>query len=166
MGTFLIMPSLILLLLPLLCSASPHLDDRGFLEDIWGAVNPIDNVLQLLNAPSNTTESAETTTESTEGGDTFDAVAAITDVLTGVTNVLPLDLIKNLLGLKNPVPSPLDDPIGFLKHPLIVPILMGAITFNPPAMALAMGALAGNMALMHLFAMAEDMVAATTVATI
>merc|ERR1712115_280774 len=144
------MKFMLLVLLPLLCSTSPHLEDRGFLEDLWNGANPIDNLLGLLSSDNNTeNEEATTETEEEEGSN----VTAITDVLTGVTNVLPLDLIKQLLGL-TPVPSPLVDPVGFLKHPLVVPILMSAITLNPPAMAMAMGALAGNMALMSLFDMA------------
>merc|ERR1719309_943107 len=136
------MKFMLLLLLPLLCSASPHLEDRGFLEDLWNGANPIDNVLGLLSSDNNT-ENEEATTETEEEEESnVAAIKAITDVLTGVTNVLPLDLIKQLLGL-TPVPSP-----------LVVPILMSAITLNPPAMAMAMGALAGNMALMSLFEMA------------
>merc|ERR1712080_766271 len=140
--------------LPLLCSSSPHLEDRGFFGDLWGAVNPIDNVLGLLSS-SNNTDTSEATTEATEEGSNFAAIQAITDVL-------PLDLLKQLLGL-TPVPSPMVDPVGFLKHPLVVPILMSAITLNPPAMAMAMGALAGNMALMYLFEMGDAPGAATTV---
>merc|ERR1712080_520032 len=161
MGTFLTMKSVLLLLLPLLCSSSPHLEDRGFFGDLWGAVNPIDNVLGLLSS-SNNTDTSEATTEATEEGSNFAAIQAITDVLTGVSNVLPLDLLKQLLGL-TPVPSPMVDPVGFLKHPLVVPILMSAITLNPPAMAMAMGALAGNMALMYLFEMGDAPGTAPTV---
>ena len=67
---------------------------------------------------------------------------------------LALDQLSNLLGLNNPVPSPLADPVGFLTHPLITPILLGAITLNPAALALAMGGLAGNLVLTHMFTMA------------
>merc|ERR1712243_231708 len=152
--TCLNMKAVLLLLLPLLCSASPHLEDRGFFDfdNLWNSGNPIDTLLGLLNSDNNT-DIEETTTDTQEEGGSIKAIKAITDVLTGVTNVLPLDLIKQLLGLTS-VPSPLVDPVGFLKHPLVVPILMSAITFNPPAMAVAMGALAGNMALMSLFEMA------------
>ena len=67
---------------------------------------------------------------------------------------LALDQLSGLLGLNNPVPSPLADPVGFLTHPLITPILLGAITLNPAALALAMGGLAGNLVLTHMFTMA------------
>merc|ERR1711955_45878 len=124
--TCLNMKVVLLLLLPLLCSASPHLEDRGFFDfdNLWNSANPIDTLLGLLNSDNNT-DIEETTTDTQEEEGSKAAIKAITDVLTGVTNVLPLDLIK---------------------HPLVVPILMSAITLNPPAMAVAMGALAGNMA--------------------
>merc|ERR1711955_184659 len=148
--TCLNMKVVLLLLLPLLCSASPHLEDRGFFDfdNLWNSANPIDTLLGLLNSDNNT-DIEETTTDTQEEEGSIRAIK----VLTGVTSVLPLDLIKQLLGL-TPVPSPLVDPVGFLKHPLVVPILMSAITLNPPAMAVSMGALAGNMALMSLFEMA------------
>ena len=78
----------------------------------------------------------------------------IIDVLTGKATSLALDQLSGLLGLDNPVPSPLSDPVGFLTHPLITPIILGAVTLNPAAVALAMGGLAGNMALTHIMAMA------------
>merc|ERR1711955_160095 len=111
--TCLNMKVVLLLLLPLLCSASPHLEDRGFFDfdNLWNSANPIDTLLGLLNSDNNT-DIEETTTDTQEEEGSIKAIQAITDVLNGITNVLPLDLIKQLLGL-TPVPSPLVDPVGF-----------------------------------------------------
>merc|ERR1712025_1039551 len=73
------------------------------------------------------------------------------DLLTGVTTVLPIADIAALMGINtDPVPSPFSDPLGFVMHPLVTPIIMAAITFNIPALALAQGALAGNLIITHL----------------
>merc|ERR1712025_891967 len=76
---------------------------------------------------------------------------ALIDLLTGVTTVLPIADIAALMGINtDPVPSPFSDPLGFVMHPLVTPIIMAAITFNIPALALAQGALAGNLIITHL----------------
>jgi len=58
----------------------------------------------------------------------------------------------SLLGLtpNNPVPSPLQDPIGFLMHPLVTPILLAAVTANLPGLLLAKANLAGSVILQML----------------
>jgi len=86
------------------------------------------------------------------------------DVLTGKVATIALDQLSSLLGLNNPVPSPLSDPVGFLTHPLISPIILAAVTLNPPALALAMGGLAGNLVLTHIFTIATETLVSTTVA--
>merc|ERR1712112_576332 len=79
---------------------------------------------------------------------------ALIDLLTGVTTVLPIADIAALMGINtDPVPSPFSDPLGFVMHPLVTPIIMAAITFNIPALALAQGALAGNLIITHLLTM-------------
>merc|ERR1712013_413906 len=79
---------------------------------------------------------------------------ALIDLLTGVTTVLPIADIATLMGINtDPVPSPFSDPLGFVMHPLVTPIIMAAITFNIPALALAQGALAGNLIITHLLTM-------------
>merc|ERR1712058_71923 len=76
---------------------------------------------------------------------------ALIDLLTGVTDKLPISDIAALMGINtDPVPSPFSDPLGFVTHPLITPIIMAAVTLNIPAMALAQGALAGNLLITHL----------------
>merc|ERR1719507_2510021 len=67
--------------------------------------------------------------------DTSGIIQNLVDVLTGKVATIALDQLSNLLGLNNPVPSPLSDPIGFLTHPLISPIILAAVTLNPPALA-------------------------------
>merc|ERR1719435_824588 len=71
---------------------------------------------------------------------------ALIDLLTGVTTVLPIADIAALMGIST-------DPLGFVTHPLVTPIIMAAITFNIPALALAQGALAGNLIITHLLTM-------------
>merc|ERR1719209_1867957 len=71
---------------------------------------------------------------------------ALIDLLTGVTTILPISDIAALMGINTDlIPSPFSDPLGFVMHPLVTPIIMAAITFNIPALALAQGALAGNL---------------------
>merc|ERR1719435_437296 len=122
--------------------------------------------LGLLGGGATTTlVDALTTTVATDAA-TTSAIQNILDVLTGKATTLALDQLSNLLGLNNPVPSPLADPVGFLTHPLITPILLGAITLNPAALALAMGGLAGNLVLTHMFTMASEGLLATTTAAV
>merc|ERR1719391_452853 len=76
---------------------------------------------------------------------------ALIDLLTGVTDKLPISDIAALMGINTvPVPSPFSAPLGFVSHPLITPIIMAAVTLNIPALALAQGALAGNLLITHL----------------
>merc|ERR1711881_481445 len=125
-----------------------------------------------MGAPSTTTASPATTTALVEvltsttvsSGDNSGIIQNLVDVLTGKVATIALDQLSSLLGLNNPVPSPLSDPIGFLTHPLISPIILAAVTLNPPALALAMGGLAGNLVLTHIFTIASGALVSTTVA--
>merc|ERR1712098_900608 len=110
---------------------------------------PSDPLALLTSILTEAAGETQTTTDSTATGP--DLIGRVIDVLTGVTTCLPFEDIASLLGIEtSPVPSPSSDPIGFLLHPLILPIILAAITVNPAALALAMGALAGNLMLTHL----------------
>merc|ERR1712106_889597 len=115
----------------------------------------------LLGGDTTTTTSADTTTTTATTADTTTTTAAaddisgpiksLIDLLTGVSTVLPVEDIANLMGINiSPIPSPFSDPLGFVTHPLITPIILAAVTLNVPAMALAQGALAGNLIITHL----------------
>merc|ERR1712200_256372 len=106
----------------------------------------------LLGGGGSSTSTSRTTTASSS--DNSGIIQNLIDVLTGKVATIALDQLSNLLGLNNPVPSPLSDPVGFLTHPLISPIILAAVTLNPPALALAMGGLAGNLVLTHIFTIA------------
>merc|ERR1712142_871229 len=94
-------------------------------------------------------DSADSTTATNE--DLAGPMKALIDLLTGVTDKLPISDIAARMGINtDPVPSPFSDPLGFVTHPLITPIIMAAVTLNIPAMALAQGALAGNLLITHL----------------
>merc|ERR1712158_306251 len=149
----------LLSLLPLLCivSAAPEGGLFGF--GLLGGDSTTNTT--TTTAPS-TTPAAATTTASSS--DTSGIIQNLVDVLTGKVATIALDQLSNLLGLNNPVPSPLSDPIGFLTHPLISPIILAAVTLNPPALALAMGGLAGNLVLTHIFTIASEALVSTTVA--
>merc|ERR1711970_1372100 len=123
----------LLSLLPLLCivSAAPEGGLFGF--GLLGGDSTSNTT--TTTAPS-TTPSASTTAASSS--DTSGIIQNLIDVLTGKVATIALDQLSSLLGLNNPVPSPLSDPIGFLTHPLISPIILAAVTLNPPALALAM----------------------------
>merc|ERR1712234_91102 len=103
-------------------------------------------------------------TSTTSSSDNSGIIQNLIDVLTGKVATIALDQLSSLLGLNNPVPSPLSDPVGFLTHPLISPIILAAVTLNPPALALAMGGLAGNLVLTHIFTIATETLVSTTVA--
>merc|ERR1712126_574494 len=159
-------------LLPLLCvvSAAPEGGLFGF--GLLGGDSTTTNTTTTTTAPS-TTPSAITTTALVEAlttsttatsGDNGGIIQNLVDVLTGKVTTIALDQLSNLLGLNNPVPSPLSDPIGFLTLPLITPIILAAVTLNPPAMALAMGGLAGNLVHTHIFTIATEALVSTTVA--
>merc|ERR1711881_793480 len=116
-------------------------------------------------SPATTTALVEALTSTTAGSsDNSGIIQNLVDVLTGKVATIALDQLSSLLGLNNPVPSPLSDPIGFLTHPLISPIILAAVTLNPPALALAMGGLAGNLVLTHIFTIASGALVSTTVA--
>merc|ERR1712243_59277 len=129
-------------------------DDGGTEHDTIGATTSTTTALV----------EALTTTTASSSSDTSGIIQNLVDVLTGKVATIALDQLSNLLGLNNPVPSPLSDPIGFLTHPLISPIILAAVTLNPPAMALAMGGLAGNLVLTHIFTIATEALVSTTVA--
>ena len=78
-----------------------------------------------------------------------DIIQSIMNVLNGSTTELPIDEVMSLFGLtpNNPVPNPLEDPIGFLLHPLVTPILLTAVTGNLPGLLLAKANLAGSIIL-------------------
>merc|ERR1712106_52793 len=96
-----------------------------------------------------TTASADATTAANDG--LAGPIQSLIDLLTGVSTVLPIADIASLLGINtDPIPSPFSDPLGFVMHPLITPIILAAITLNIPGMALAQGALAGNLIITHL----------------
>jgi len=104
-----------------------------------------------------TTATADATTAATSDATTAanDGLAgpiqSLIDLLTGVSTVLPIADIASLLGINtDPIPSPFSDPLGFVMHPLITPIILAAVTLNIPGMALAQGALAGNLIMTHL----------------
>merc|ERR1711872_721872 len=105
-----------------------------------------------------------TSTSTASSSDNSGIIQNLIDVLTGKVATIALDQLSSLLGLNNPVPSPLSDPVGFLTHPLISPIILAAVTLNPPALALAMGGLAGNLVLTHIFTIATESLVSTTVA--
>merc|ERR1740128_1080644 len=90
------------------------------------------------SADPTTTPSADTTTTTASSGDTTTTAAAddlsgpiksLIDLLTGVSTVLPVEDIANLMGINiSPIPSPFSDPLGFVTHPLITPIILAAVT--------------------------------------
>merc|ERR1719234_2661766 len=124
-------------------------------------------MIPLLSPAATTTalvEALTSTTTTASGGDNSGIIQNLVDVLTGKVATIALDQLSSLLGLNNPVPSPLSDPIGFLTPPLISPIILAAVTLNPPALALAMGGLAGNLVLTHIFTIATEALVTTTVA--
>merc|ERR1712212_225317 len=129
----------LLSLLPLLCivSAAPEGGLLGF--GLLGGDSSTNNTTTTTTPITTTTASPATTTASS---DNSGIIQNLVDVLTGKVATIALDQLSSLLGLNNPVPSPLSDPIGFLTHPLISPIILAAVTLNPPALALAMGGLA------------------------
>merc|ERR1719500_1477107 len=113
--------------------------------------------LGLLGGDATTASSADTTTPSSGAAttaatdDLAGPIQSLIDLLTGASTTLPIADIAGLLGINTtPIPSPFSDPLGFVMHPLITPIILAAVTLNIPAMALAQGALAGNLIITHL----------------
>merc|ERR1712198_522147 len=150
----------LLSLLPLLCIVSAAPEGGLFGLGLLGGDSP-SNTTTTTTAPTTTTTAspatttalveALTSTTASSSSDNSGIIQNLVDVLTGKVATIALDQLSSLLGLNNPVPSPLSDPIGFLTHPLISPIILAAVTLNPPALALAMGGLAGNLVLTHIF---------------
>merc|ERR1711951_249422 len=159
-------------LLPLLCivSAAPEggLFGFGLLggDSTSNTTTTTAPTTTTTASPATTTALVEalTSTTASSSSDNSGIIQNLVDVLTGKVATIALDQLSSLLGLNNPVPSPLSDPIGFLTHPLISPIILAAVTLNPPALALAMGGLAGNLVLTHIFTIATEALVSTTVA--
>merc|ERR1712180_72616 len=156
-------------LLPVLCivSAAPEGGLLGFGLLGGGDTTTTSTSSSITtSSPATTTALVEvlTSTTTASSSDNSGIIQNLIDVLTGKVATIALDQLSSLLGLNNPVPSPLRDPIGFLTHPLISPIILAAVTLNPPALALAMGGLAGNLVLTHIFTIATESLASTTVA--
>merc|ERR1712223_308254 len=154
-------------LLPVLCivSAAPEGGLLGF-GLLGGGDSTTSTTSTSTSSPATTTALVEvlTSTTTANSSDNSGIIQNLIDVLTGKVATIALDQLSSLLGLNNPVPSPLSDPIGFLTHPLISPIILAAVTLNPPALALAMGGLAGNLVLTHIFTIATESLVSTTVA--
>merc|ERR1719495_2967882 len=101
--------------------------------------------------PSTIATTASSGDTTTTEGPSAGAIQGLIDLLLGISSTLPIEDIANLMGINtNPIPSPLSDPLGFVTHPLITPIILAAVTLNIPALALAQGALAGNLIITHL----------------
>jgi hypothetical protein len=50
-------------------------------------------------------------------------------LLAGNTTTLPIAQLASLLGISPvPLPNPLVDPFGFITNPLVVPIILNALT--------------------------------------
>merc|ERR1719244_435491 len=113
-------------------------------ETTTAAVQPVDVIGNLIGGILG--GGATTTAAPTTAGPSNDAIQNLLNLLTGVTTILPVQDIANLLGINTtPIPNPLTNPLQFMTHPLITPIVEAATTFNLPALALAQGALAGNL---------------------
>merc|ERR1712123_242096 len=108
-----------------------------------------DATTAAFSGDATTASSADATTASNDG--LAGPIQSLIDLLTGVSTVLPIADIASLLGINtDPIPSPFSDPLGFVMHPLITPIILAAVTLNIPGMALAQGALAGDLIMTHL----------------
>merc|ERR1712212_1363181 len=155
-------------LLPVLCivSAAPEGGLLGFGLLGGGDSTTSTSTSSTTSSPATTTALVEvlTSTTTASSSDNSGIIQNLIDVLTGKVATIALDQLSSLLGLNNPVPSPLSDPVGFLTHPLISPIILAAVTLNPPALALAMGGLAGTLVLTHIFTIATESLVSTTVA--
>merc|ERR1712212_1148042 len=106
----------LLSLLPLLCivSAAPEGGLFGF--GLLGGDSST-NTTTTTTAPITTTTVVEALTSTTAASsDNTGIIQNLIDVLTGKVATIALDQLSSILGLNNPVPSPLSDPIGFLTH--------------------------------------------------
>merc|ERR1711970_871963 len=147
---FLIMQFNIVILACFLCSLVVAVEEKeragGLLG--FGLLGGNDNT---TTAPSTTPTTASSGDTTTTEGPSSGAIQGLIDLLLGISSTLPMKDIANLMGINtNPIPSPLSDPLGFVTHPLITPIILAAVTLNIPALALAQGALAGNLIITHL----------------
>merc|ERR1712183_1037929 len=158
---FLIMQFNIVILACFLCSLVVAVEEKeragGLLG--FGLLGGNDNTTTATTTTSSDTTTTPSTTATTaSSGDTTTtedpssgAIQGLIDLLLGISSTLPIEDIANLMGINtNPIPSPLSDPLGFVTHPLITPIILAAVTLNIPALALAQGALAGNLIITHL----------------
>ena len=144
----------VLLLLPFLCLATASPAGGLFGLGLLGgdsATTVAGAAAGATNAPTNPLVSVLTGLLPVPAG--MDATALDTSltgmiaVLTGQSTDLPLEAMAALIGINTtPIPSPLSNPLAFLTHPLVVPIILAAITLNPAAVALASGGLVGRRA--------------------
>merc|ERR1711936_252120 len=113
-------------LLPILCivSAAPEGGLLGF--GLLGGGDSTSSTSTSTSSPATTTALVEvlTSTSTASSSDNSGIIQNLIDVLTGKVATIALDQLSSLLGLNNPVPSPLSDPVGFLTHPLISPIIL------------------------------------------
>merc|ERR1712037_691313 len=126
----------LLSLLPLLCvvSAAPEGGLFGF---------------GLLGGDSTTNTTTTTSPSTTPAAAT---TTALVEALTSTTAVSSSDtsgIIQNLVDVLTGK---------------VATIALAAVTLNPPALALAMGGLAGNLVLTHIFTIATEALVSTTVA--
>jgi hypothetical protein len=82
-----------------------------------GPLATLVGLLQGLTAGSNSTAPSAV------------VVNSMLSVLAGNSTTLPLAEMATLLGLQpKTIPNPMTDPLGFITHPLIAPILLAAVT--------------------------------------
>merc|ERR1711936_1546263 len=113
----------LLSLLPLLCIVSAAPEGGLFGLGLLGG-DSTTNTTTTTAAPSTTPSATTSTTPSATT--TTALVEALTTTTASSSSSDTSGIIQNL------VPSPLSDPIGFLTHPLISPIILAAVTINPP----------------------------------
>merc|ERR1719244_99145 len=125
-------------------TAVPETTTAAAPETTTSAAQPVDVIGNLIGGILG--GGATTTAAPTTAAPSNEAIQNLLNLLTGVTTILPVQDIANLLGINTtPIPNPLTNPLQFMTHPLITPIVEAATTFNLPALALAQGALAGNL---------------------
>merc|ERR1712243_40938 len=100
---------------------------------------PFDAILNLLPG------------QGTPSPPSIGVISSLIGVLTGASTSLPIPDIANLLGISmTPVPNPMTNPIGFLPHPMVTPVISAAVTMNLPALIIAKASLAGSIVLQKL----------------
>merc|ERR1712223_2325805 len=121
-------------LLPILCivSAAPEGGLLGF--GLLGGGDTTSSTSTSTTSPATTTALVEvlTSTTTASSSDNSGIIQNLIDVLTGKVATIALDQLSSLLGL------------------------------NHPALALAMGGLAGNLVLTHIFTIATETLVSTT----